>query len=192
MQQVIGAATLFAAFAVGIFLSIPVGPLFYIAAGYLYGPFDGAIFSDFAVTAGSVAALCFFRHTVPKSDALKRVAVGNVSITLLLLRSSPWIPNPLITVFCSAFDVGIVTFMLTTFIGTMPLIAVYTLAAGRLHDQLDVSVLYSADFAVALGLLGAVSLLGCLKPLRTVLGYLRAVQAGDARERDGGLGKAVG
>ena len=82
--------------------------------------------------------------------------------------------------------------MLTTFIGTMPLIAVYTLAAGRLHDQLDVSVLYSADFAVALGLLGAVSLLGCLKPLRTVLGYLRAVQAGDARERDGGLGKAVG
>ena len=123
---------------------------------------------------------------------MQRVALKNVCMTLLLLRSSPWIPNPLITLFCSAFDIGIVTFTLTTFFGTMPLIAVYTLAAGRLHEQLDVSALYSTDFVAALALLSAVSLLGFLKPVRTVLASLKAVQAGDAGDRAGRLGKNVG
>jgi uncharacterized membrane protein YdjX (TVP38/TMEM64 family) len=180
MQHAIGAASLFAAFVVSIFFSIPVGPLGYIAFGYFYGPYEGTVMADFAATTGSVAAFFFFRNALPRSNALQRVAVENVFMTLLMLRSSPWIPNPLITVFCSAFDIDIVTFTLTTFIGTLPLIAVYTFAANRLHGHLDVSALYSTDFAIAVGLLSAISLLGFLKPVRTILDHLKAVQAGDA------------
>ncbi len=179
-QYALGAAILFIAFAVSIFFSLPVGPLGYVAFGYFYGPYEGTVIADVAATTGSVVAFIFFRTAIPQSDALQRVALKNVCITLLLLRSSPWIPNPLITLFCSAFDIGIVTFALTTFFGTMPLIAVYTLAANRLHAHLDVSVLYSTDFAVAICLLSAVSLLGFLKPVRTALASLKAVQAGDA------------
>lgn len=193
-QHVIGAATLFGAFVVSIFFSIPVGPLFYVAFGYFYGPYEGTILAAVAATIASLAAFCFFRNAIPQSDALKRVPVNNVFLTLLLLRSSPWIPNPLITVFCSAFDVGITTFTLTTFLGTMPLIAVYTLAASRLHDHLEISALYSTELAVALGLLSAISVLGFLKPLRTVLDYLKAIQIRDAADdaiRPGRLRKNI-
>lgn len=180
MPHVIGAATLFTAFALSVFFSLPPGPLFYIAFGYYYGPVEGTIIADLATTAGSVGAFCFFRSAIPPSDIRKRVDVSNVFVTLLLLRSSPWIPNPLITAFCSAFEVGIVPFTLATFLGTMPLIAVYTLAASRLRHNLDLSALWSPEVAMAFGLLTAVSLLGLLKPVRILLDYLKAIQAANA------------
>ena len=170
-----GAGTLFIAIAVSVFFSIPPGPLLYIAFGYFYGPYEGTILADLATTAGSVGAFCFFRNAIPPGDVRKRIKVRNVFVTLLLLRCSPWVPNPLITVFCSAFDVGIVTFTLSTCLGLLPLIAVYTLAASRLGDHLDTSVLTSPEFAAAFGLLSAVSLLGLLRPVRILLAYLKAV-----------------
>ena len=180
MPHVVGVATLFAAFTVSVFFSIPLGPLFYIVFGYYYGPYEGTIVACVANTAGSVGAFYFFRSAMPPRDRCRRTAGANVFVTLLLLRSSPWIPNPLITLFCGAFDIGIVTFTLTSFLGTMPLIAVYTLAASRLRGHLDLSVLYSTETAVAFGLLSAVSLLGLLKPLRIVLDDLKTIQAAKA------------
>lgn len=173
-QHVTIALMLATALSIAIFFSIPASPLFYIAFGYFHGPFAGTLIAALATTAGSVGAYCFFREAMPRSYGLKGVAVKNVFATLLLLRSSPWFPNPLITLFCSAFDVGIATFTATTFLGTMPLIAVYALAASRLHGHLDVSVLYSTEVAVALGLLSAISLLGLAQPLRTVRESLKA------------------
>lgn len=181
MSHVIGVTTLFAAVAVSVFFSVPPGPLLYLAFGYWYGPYEGLIIATLATTVGSVGAFCFFRTTIPASETRQKIDVGNVFLTLLLLRSSPWIPNPLITVFCSSFGVGIVTFTLATFFGTMPLIAIYTLAASRLRDHLDVSVLYSPEIGLAFGLLSVVSLLGLFRPLGIVLDYLKAIQAENAR-----------
>jgi uncharacterized membrane protein YdjX (TVP38/TMEM64 family) len=176
IRQAVWATALFVAFAVSIFFSIPAGPLFYIAFGFFYGPYEGTLMAGLATTVGSVAAFCFFRRAIPQSAALRHAGIKNVFVTLLLLRSSPWLPNPLITLFCSAVDVGIGTFALTTFIGTMPLIAVYTIAAGRLHGRLDASLLYSTDVAVAFGLLGTVSLVGFLQPVRMALDCLKTIQ----------------
>ena len=181
MPHVIGVAVLFAAVAVGVFFSITPGPLLYLAFGYWYGPYEGSIIATLATTVGSVWAFCFFRTAIPASETRQKIDVSNVFLTLLLLRCSPWIPNPLITVFCSSFGVGIVTFTSATFFGTMPLIAIYTLAASRLHDHLDISVLYSPEIALAFALLSIVSLLGVLRPLRIVLDYLKAIQAENAR-----------
>ncbi len=180
VPHVVGAATLFTASALSVFFSLPPGPLFYIAFGYYYGPVEGTIIAALATTAGSVGAFCFFRSAITPSDVRKRVDAGNVFVTLLLLRSSPWIPNPLITAFCGAFAIGIVPFALATCIGTMPLIAVYTLAASRLRGQPDLSALWSPEIATAFGLLSAVSLLGLLKPVRILLDYLKAIQAAAA------------
>ena len=176
-----GAATLFTAVVVSVFFSIPPGPLFYLVFGYCFGPVEGTLLAVLATTAGSVGAFWFFRSAVPAGRARSGIKVRNVFLTLMLLRSSPWIPNPLITVFCSAFDVGIVTFTLTTFFGTMPLIMFYAVAASRLSGRFDASVLLSPDIALAFALLSAVSLVGLLKPVRIIRDYLRAIQA----EREG-------
>jgi uncharacterized membrane protein YdjX (TVP38/TMEM64 family) len=183
MQQAVWAMALFLALALSIFFSIPAGPLFYIAFGFFYGPYKGALVAGLATTGGSAAAFWFFRHAITRSAPVQRVGIKNVFATLLLLRSSPWVPNPLITLFCSAIDVGIGTFALTTFIGTMPLIAIYTIAASRLHGHFDASVLYSTDIIVAFGLLGAVSLVGFAKPVKIALDCLKTIQADVPREK---------
>lgn len=172
----LGAAIMFAAFAIAIFFSIPAGPLFYIGFGYFYGALAGTLIAATATTVGSAAAFRFFRNALPPSVHRDSVAVSNVFVTLLLLRSSPWIPNPLITLFCSAFDVGITSFIVTTFFGTMPLIAVYTIGASRFGDHFDLSLFTAPEFTAAFGLLAVVSVLGCLKPVRVLLAYLKAVQ----------------
>lgn len=189
-RQAIWATALFLAFVVSIFFSIPTGPLFYIAFGFFYGPLEGTLIAGLATTVGSVAAFYFFRHAIPRSVALQRAGIENVFVTLLLLRSSPWLPNPLITLYCSAADVGLGTFALTTFIGTMPLIAVYTIAASRLHGHFDASVLYSTDIAVAFGLLGVVSLVGFLKPVRIALDVLKTFRAEISGEKQSAAASA--
>ncbi|MGO9673294.1 MAG: TVP38/TMEM64 family protein [Methylocella sp.] len=183
MRQAVWAMVLFLAFAISLFFSIPAGPLFYIAFGFFYGPYVGTLMAALATTLGSVAAFYFFRRAMPQSAALQRAGIKNAFATLLLLRLSPWLPNPLITLFCSAFDVGIWTFALTTFVGTMPLIAVYAIAANRLRGHLDASVLYSTDIAVAFGLLGAVSLVGFLKPVRMALDWLKTIEVDISGEK---------
>jgi uncharacterized membrane protein YdjX (TVP38/TMEM64 family) len=178
----IWAIGLFVASAICIFLSIPAAPLFYVSFGYLFGPYEGTFMAGLATTLGSVAAFCFFRRAIPQSSSLRRKEFKSVFATLLLLRSSPWLPNPLITLFCSAVDVGIGTVALTTFLGTLPLIAIYTIAAGRLHGHLDASILYSTDVVIAFSLLGAVSLVGFLQPVKMALHSLKTIQVGIADE----------
>ncbi|SFK25212.1 VTT domain-containing protein [Methylocapsa palsarum] len=177
------AIALFFLSAVCIFLSIPAAPLFYLAFGFFFGAYEGMFLAGLATTAGSVAAFCFFRRAIPQNAALRSVEIKNVFMTLLLLRSSPWLPNPLITLFCSAVDVGIGMVALTTFLGTLPLIAIYTIAAGRLYGHLDASILYSTDVVAAFFLLGVISLVGFLQPVKIALQSLKAIQAGIAEEK---------
>jgi uncharacterized membrane protein YdjX (TVP38/TMEM64 family) len=179
----IWAIALFAASAICIFLSIPAAPLFYVAFGFFFGPYEGTFMAGLATTAGSVAAFCFFCRSIPQNAALRQAEFKNVFLTLLLLRSSPWLPNPLITLFCSAVDVSIGTVALTTFLGTLPLIAIYTIAAGRLHGHLDASLLYSSDVVMAFFLLGAVSLVGFLQPVKMALYSLKAIEVGIAEDK---------
>lgn len=177
LPHVVGLTCLSAACAGSVFLSVPAGPLFYVAFGSFYGPVEGTLVAALASTAGSVAAFCFFRTAMPPAAAAPPAGIGNIFVTLALLRSSPWIPNPLITLFCSAFGVGLWTFTLATFFGTLPLIAIYTLAASRLSGPFDASALYSPEFAAAFTLLSVVSVLGLLKPIRIVRDTLKALQA---------------
>jgi uncharacterized membrane protein YdjX (TVP38/TMEM64 family) len=176
MTKAMGAFALFIACALSIFLSIPIGPLFYIAFGFFYGPFDGTLLASLANTVGSAAAFYVFRPVTPTSAALQRAGIKNVFLTLVLLRSSPWVPNPLITLFCAAIDISMSTFVLTTFIGTMPLIAVYAIAASRSHGHFESTDLYSTDIAIAFGLLSAISVVGFLTPVRIALDLLATMK----------------
>jgi uncharacterized membrane protein YdjX (TVP38/TMEM64 family) len=162
-------------FALTVFFSAPTNPVFCLAAGYLFGAIPGTVIAVIATTLGSATAFLFFKKTLPPQAALRKVEVGNLFLMLVLLRCSPWIPSPLINLFCGATRVRPALFAATTFFGSMPLISVYTLTASRLRGPLEISLLSSPEIISALSVLGAVSLLGFMKPLRIVAAHLRTL-----------------
>jgi uncharacterized membrane protein YdjX (TVP38/TMEM64 family) len=164
-------------FALTVFFSAPTNPLFFMAAGYLYGALAGTVIAVVATTIGSAAAFLFFRGTLaPKySHTHQNLEQGKMLLMLTLLRSSPWFPSSLVNVFCGAIRVRPALFAASTVLGTIPLVSVYTLTASKLHGPLELSLLRSPQISAALFLMGALSLAGLLKPLRKVASHLRAV-----------------
>jgi len=162
-------------FALTVFFSAPTNPLFCLAAGYLYGAVPGTIIAVLATTMGSATAFLFFRKTITPQRSLSKIKVGSQFVMLVLLRCSPWIPSPLINLYCGAVRVRPVLFAASTFLGSMPLVGVYTLTASRLRGPLEIALLSSPEVISALSVLGAVSLLGFLKPLRMVVSHLRTL-----------------
>ena len=165
-----------AAFASSVFFSVPVAPLFYVASGYLFGVAEGTIVAVLATTSGSLAAFHFFRKTVRVPPAFRKIEIKNLFLVLLLLRSSPWFPSPLINVYCGVTRTRVSTFVASTLLGTLPLICVYTLAASRLRGHVDASLLYSPEIVASLVVLSVISVSGLLPPLRIVASHLHALR----------------
>ncbi len=181
--SVLSAMALFALiFALTVFLSAPTNPLFCLAAGYLFGAVRGTAVAALAITLGSMAAYCFFRMTV--TPPLRTPGLRNPFLTIALLRASPWFPAPLVNLFCGICRVRPLLFAASTMAGTIPLAGVYALAASRMRGPLDASLLRSPEIVTALAVLGAVSLVGFLRPLRIVAEQLRGVTAPAARAAD--------
>jgi len=162
-------------FASTVFFSAPTNPLFYLASGYFFGSVKGTTIAVAATVLGSAAAFHFFRKTTKTPPALRMLEVKSVFLMLVLLRCSPWFPSPLINVFCGVIRVPLSTFLASTLCGTLPLVTIYTLTASRLRGPISVSILYSPELLAALSVLGVVSLLGFLQPLRAITSYLRVL-----------------
>ena len=160
-------------FAGTVFFSMPTNPLFYFAAGYLFGFVTGSVLAVIAATLGSVASLYFFRETTSSSPALQTLNPKNVFLTLVLLRCSPWFPSPLINVFCAVARVPFSIFLVSTVFGTLPLVSCYTFFASRLRGPITVSILHSPELLWALTIFSVISLLGFLQPLQVVISHLR-------------------
>ncbi|SPF51580.1 membrane hypothetical protein [Syntrophobacter sp. SbD1] len=156
-----------------VFFSVPTNPLFYLAAGYLFGFVTGSVLAVMATTLGSVASLYFFRNTTSSQPVLQRLKVKNVFLMLVLMRCSPWLPSPLINVFCAMARVPFSTFLASTVFGTLPLVCAYTLVASRLRGPITVSILHSPELLGALTVFSVISLAGFLQPLHVVISHLR-------------------
>ena len=170
---VLSMALFVALLAGGVFFSSPVNALFYLAAGYFFGFLSGVILATLATVLGSGAALCFFSKTIRLPATAKKLEVKRVFLVLVLLRCSPWMPSSLINLFCGVARVPLPVFLASTLFGTLPLVLVYTLAASRLRGPITVSLLYSPAILTAVSVLGVLSLVGFLEPLRVVMSYLR-------------------
>ena len=162
-------------FAGTVFLSAPTNPLFYLASGYFFGPVKGTAIAVTATVLGSAAAFCLFKNTTSIPQALRRVEVKSVFLVLVLLRCSPWFPSPLINLFSGALRVPLSTFIASTLFGTLPLVSIYTLTASRLRGPISLSMLHSPELLAALTVLGVISLLGFLQPLRAITSNLRVL-----------------
>ena len=163
-----------AVLAVTVFFSSPTNPLFYLASGYYFGLVYGTAIAALATVIGSGAAFLLFRRTI-KPRRAGRELDANIFLTLCLLRCSPWFPAPLVSAFCGATRVRPGVFVASTFFGTLPLILAYTLTASRLRGPITLSILYSPEIVTALTVLGAVSAIGCLRPVRHVISYLKGI-----------------
>jgi uncharacterized membrane protein YdjX (TVP38/TMEM64 family) len=162
-------------FASTVFFSAPTNPLFYLASGYFFGSVKGTTVAVTATVLGSAAAFHFFRKTTSTPPALRRLEIKSVFLMLVLLRCSPWFPSPLINVFCGVIRVPLSTFLASTLCGTLPLVTIYTLTASRLRGPISMSILTSPELLAALTVLGVVSLLGFMQPLRAITSYLRVL-----------------
>jgi uncharacterized membrane protein YdjX (TVP38/TMEM64 family) len=162
-------------FTLTVFFSIPTSPLFCLAAGYFYGVTTGIVVASLATTIGSGASFLLFRKTITPPPSYRSPEVGNLFLLLVLLRCSPWFPSTLITLFCGVSRVRPSLFTASTLFGTIPLISVYTLTASRMRGPFDISILYSPEIITAVAVLGTVSLIGLLRPLRVVTKSLSAL-----------------
>ncbi len=115
----------------------------------------------------------FFCKTTSSPPVLQRLKVKNVFLMLALIRCSPWLPSPLINVFCGMARVPFSTFFVSTVFGTLPLVCAYTLVASRLRGPITVSILHSPELLAALTVFSVISLLGFLQPLHVVISHLR-------------------
>ena len=174
--QALSMGAFVAAFAVSVFLSVPITPLFCVASGYFFGIAEGTALAGLATTLGSLAAFHFFRRTITPPAAFQQLEIKHLVFVLLLLRCSPWFPSPLINVYCGVSRVRSSIFFLTTLVGALPLIGVYTLAASTLRGQLDMSLLYSPEIIVSLLVLSVISLGGLFPPLRAVTNHMQALR----------------
>lgn len=159
-----------------VFLALPTNVLFYLLAGYLFGPLEGALVAGSAVTLGSLAVVAFYRYLFRDFDParIRRLLPGNLSRLLLLLRLSPVFPAPLINLLCAALRMRLPAFALSTFFGSLPLILVYTAIAGQLESVQRLEDLYSGQVIGLIVLLTLMSLIG----LSGRLGRLKAHLSG--------------
>jgi len=162
-------------FAVVIF-SAPFTVVLNLFAGYLFGSLVGALTADAAVTMGSYALFMFSRSItqIMRGDCfrLKIVAVSPTKTVLMLLflRLSPFIPASAVNVGCGALGVKPLFFVLTTLLGSLPLILIYTLIGRHLGAINQIGDIYDQKLVIILILLGLLSLAPLLKnDIRTLL-----------------------
>lgn len=157
----------------GVFFSAPTNPILYLAAGYFFGLGNGTLLAALATLLGAGAAFHFFGKTVTLPRTAYRLEIKRVFLVLTLLRCSPWVPSALINVYCGVTRVPFSVFLASTLCGTLPLIMVYTLTASRFRGPISLSLLHSPEIIAAMSVLGALSLVGFLQPMRAVMSYLR-------------------
>ena len=169
---ILGEAIFVSVLAVTIFFSAPTNGLFYLAAGYFFGIWNGSVIAIGSTLAGSFFAWVFFKRSIGLRVEGKELDV-NMFLLLVLLRCSPLVPSSLVNMFCAATGVRPLVFLTSTFLGTLPLILVYTLAASRLRGPIDAAILHSPEILTSLTVLCVLSLLGSLQPVRLFVSYLK-------------------
>ncbi len=149
--------------------SISFNVIMNLFAGYLFGPFTGALCATIAITSGSFILFLLARSsTVKVSRKLEKIHFlkteqKNVILTLFFMRLSPVIPAPLITIASGIYSLKSHVFLMTTFLGSLPLVFAYTVIGNHLESIDHISEIYDQPLIVSLLLLTIISLGPLLK-----------------------------
>lgn len=140
------AATSLAFFAVYVAiaaLSIPAATVLTLAAGALFGTLWGTVLVSFALTLGSVLALCISRYLLRAfvcarfPDRARAIDAGlrrEGWIYMLSLRLIPVIPSWLVNLLMGVTSIKLTTFWWTSQLGTLPATVLYVGVGARLSS----------------------------------------------------------
>lgn len=150
--------------------SAPFTVILNLFAGYLFGSLIGALLADAAVSSGSYVLYMFSRYITQKIrgeylhlQIFKVGSKGKAVIMLFCLRLSPFFPASATNMGCGAFGVKAHLFVLTTFLGSFPLILIYTLIGSHIGNINQISEIYDQNLIIVLIMLGLLSLAPLLK-----------------------------
>jgi uncharacterized membrane protein YdjX (TVP38/TMEM64 family) len=128
-------------------LSFPAASVLTVIGGLLFGWVTGAIATVFAATTGAtiifLAAKTSFekvmtRKSGPLLTKIRKGFTDNAFSYLLFLRFVPVFPFWLVNLASALARISIKTFVLATFIGVIPLTAVYSFVGASLNGVIEV------------------------------------------------------
>ena len=156
----------FLVFLVGTTCSLPVAGVMSIASGAIFGHITGFLISIFAATLGGTLALFSVRilfHDFVQERFSTQTSVVNTCIEkegaffLFSLRMIPVIPFWLLNLVVGLTSMKVLTFLLTTLLGMIPVILILTYAGTQLSEIESISIagVFTPGMIMALILLAA-------------------------------------
>ena len=149
--------------------SAPFTVVMNLFAGYLFGSLLGALLANAAVTAGSFVLFKFSHYIMQRlrGEAVHlkifEGSTGNTALMLFFTRLSPFFPASVINMGSGAMGIKSPLFVITTFLGSLPLILAYTLIGKHLGTIVQISDIYDQNLTILLVSLGLLSFSPLLK-----------------------------
>lgn len=159
-NRLLSAALFLIIYFVIVLSSAPFTVVMNLFAGYLFGSILGALLANAAVTAGSFVLFKFSHYIMQRlrgGDAHLKIfegSAGNTALMLFFTRLSPFFPASVINMGCGAVGVKSPLFVITTFLGSLPLILAYTLIGKHLGTIVQIRDIYDQNLTILLISLG--------------------------------------
>ena len=160
------------------YFSFPAMPLIYIAAGYCLGALYGGLSVLLGSACGGFGSFLLYRKYIPARFRRPSAATRPVRIwmTLLGLRLSPVVPAPFVNCFAVFLEASSVQFLLTTILGSAPLILFYETVGHQGRGLLHGVQMEWKQIALYAAVLLISTLLSLLGPWRSFLTVVRHVK----------------
>lgn len=149
-------------------LAFPLGGIFVLLAGFLFGTIIGTAVAVLAATVGGLIVFLltryFFKEWVEESFGkylapIERELEEHPASYLLFLRFMPVVPYIVINVVPALVNVRVSTFIWTSIVGLLPGALIFAFAGKGLSRIADTGDVFTPSFVAALLLLAAVSII---------------------------------
>ncbi|MDE2364670.1 MAG: hypothetical protein KGM42_18490 [Hyphomicrobiales bacterium] len=160
------------------YFSFPAMPVVYIAAGYCLDAYIGAAALLIGSATGALGAFLLYRAHVPTRFCHHGEELGGAKMWLTLagLRLSPIVPAPLVNFFAVFVRAGPVMFLVTTIVGSAPLVLFYEIVGQQGRSLLFGGQANWRELSVYGLLLVVSTALSYLGPWRSFLRSLRNIK----------------
>lgn len=147
--------------------AFPLGGIFVLTAGFLFGPIIGTIVAVFAATLGGVIIFLltryFFKDWVEEHfgkyvEPIEKELEEHPASYLLFLRFMPVVPYLVINVVPALVNVRFSTFLWTSIVGLAPGAFIFALAGGGLSRLASTGDVLTPSLITSLLLLAGISL----------------------------------
>lgn len=153
-------------FAITIALAIPGSAALTLLGGYLFGVFEGGLYSLIGSVAGATISFLLFRYVLrdvvhawygAQAQVFKKQMNEHGVSYLLMLHFVTVVPFLVINALAAMSDLSLIRFMWTTAVGSLPIISVYSFAGKQLSYINSIGDIFSPTIIIAFVLLIALA-----------------------------------